>query len=49
MNKKLILMLAGLGIAFGAPMTASATPEDDLKEFQGFFKEIPDCPTRSIQ
>jgi sulfur-oxidizing protein SoxA len=39
MNKKLILMLAGLGIAFGAPMTASATPEDDLKEFQGFFKK----------
>ena len=39
MNKKLILMLAGLGIAFGAPMTASATPEDDLKEFQGYFKK----------
>jgi sulfur-oxidizing protein SoxA len=39
MSKKLLLMLAGLGIAFGAPMTASATPEDDLKEFQGFFKK----------
>lgn len=39
MNKKLILMLAGLGIAFSAPMTASATPEDDLKEFQGYFKK----------
>jgi sulfur-oxidizing protein SoxA len=37
--KKLLLMLAGLGIAFGAPITASATPEDDLKEFQGFFKK----------
>lgn len=32
-------MLAGLGIAFGAPMTASASPEGDLKEFQGFFKQ----------
>ena len=39
MNKKLILLLAGLGIAFGAPITASATPEDDLKEFQGYFKK----------
>ena len=39
MNKKLILMLAGLGIAFGAPMTASASPEGDLKEFQGYFKQ----------
>jgi sulfur-oxidizing protein SoxA len=39
MNKKLILVLAGLGIAFGAPITASATPEDDLKEFQAFFKK----------
>ncbi len=39
MSKKLLLMLAGLGIAFGAPMTASATPEDDLKEFQGYFKK----------
>lgn len=39
MNKKIILMLAGLGIAFGAPMTASATPEDDLKEFRGYFKK----------
>ena len=39
MSKKLLLMLAGLGIAFGAPMTALATPEDDLKEFQDFFKK----------
>ncbi|MEA1890225.1 MAG: sulfur oxidation c-type cytochrome SoxA [Pseudomonadota bacterium] len=39
MNKKLILMLAGIGIAIGAPITASATPEDDLKEFQGYFKK----------
>ncbi|MFW2438750.1 MAG: sulfur oxidation c-type cytochrome SoxA [Arenicellales bacterium] len=39
MNKKLILVLAGLGIALGAPITASATPESDLKEFQGFFKK----------
>ena len=39
MSKKLLLMLAGLGIAFGAPMTALATPEDDLKEFQSYFKK----------
>jgi sulfur-oxidizing protein SoxA len=37
--KKLLLALAGLGIAMGAPLTASATPEDDLKEFQGYFKK----------
>ena len=37
MNKKLIIMLAGLGIALGAPLTASATPESDLKEFQDFI------------
>lgn len=39
MNKKLILMLAGLGIAFGMPITVSASPESDLKEFQGYFKK----------
>ena len=39
MSKKLLLLLAGLGIAFGAPMTALATPEDDLKEFQSYFKK----------
>ncbi len=39
MSKKLLLVLAGLGIAFGAPITASATPESDLKEFQGYFKK----------
>lgn len=45
MNKKLILMLAGLGIAIGSPLTASATPETDLKEFQGFFlKKFPTVP-----
>ena len=45
MNKKLILMLAGLGIALGAPLTASATPESDLKEFQGYFlKKFPTVP-----
>ena len=45
MNKKLIIMLAGLGIALGAPLTASATPESDLKEFQDFFlKKFPTVP-----
>ncbi len=39
MNKRIILVLAGLGIAFGAPITASATPEDDLKEFRAYFKK----------
>ncbi len=45
MNKKLILMLAGLGIAIAAPLTASATPENDLKEFQDYFlKKFPTVP-----
>ncbi|NOY16579.1 MAG: sulfur oxidation c-type cytochrome SoxA [Gammaproteobacteria bacterium] len=39
MNKKVILLLAGLGIALGAPITASATPQDDLKQFQAFYKK----------
>lgn len=49
MNKKLILMLAGLGIAIGAPLTASATPENDLKEFQGYFlKKFPTVPLEAF-
>jgi sulfur-oxidizing protein SoxA len=38
MNKA-IKILASLGIAFSFPLTAGATPEQDLKEFQDYFKK----------
>ena len=37
--KKITKLFASAGIACCLPLTAGATPEDDLKEFQDFFKK----------
>ncbi len=43
--KKLLSIVAVLGIVAAAPQPASATPEQDLKEFRAYFKQrFPNVP-----
>jgi sulfur-oxidizing protein SoxA len=44
---KLIKTLATVGVACSFPLTAAATPEEDLAQFQQFFKDK--FPTVSLE
>ncbi len=48
--KKLVILAAALGAVALGPITAQATPEEDLKAFRAYFKQkFPDVPFEDLK